>query len=250
MFLALLVIFLTVYFQWQMAVAALVALVHDIVITAGIYALVGFEVTPATVIGLLTILGYSLYDTVVVFDKVKENTSGVTGQSRYTYSELANLALNQTLIRSINTSIVALLPVAAILFVGAGPARCRDIEGPGARAVHRHRGGHLLVDLRRDAGVVPDQGARARDEGALARGSRSAVPPAGRFGDEWPRRPGRRNPGPESAPPPARWRPRWIVRTGRTGSPQRARAAQATDPVEAASLTRASTPTVAAVGQL
>jgi len=118
-FLGLLAIFLTVYFQWQMAVAALVALLHDIVITTGIYALVGFEVTPATVIGLLTILGYSLYDTVVVFDKVKENTRGVTGQSRYTYSELANLALNQTIIRSINTSIVALLPVASILFVGA-----------------------------------------------------------------------------------------------------------------------------------
>ena len=119
-FLAAVVIFLSIYFQWQMAVAALVALAHDILITAGIYALVGFEVTPATVIGLLTILGYSLYDTVVVFDKVKENTKGVTGQSRYTYGELANLALNQTLIRSINTSIVALLPVGAILFVGAG----------------------------------------------------------------------------------------------------------------------------------
>ncbi|HRY08509.1 MAG: protein translocase subunit SecF [Actinobacteria bacterium] len=118
-FLSLLAVFLTVYFQWKMAVAALVALAHDIVITAGIYALVGFEVTPATVIGLLTILGFSLYDTVVVFDKVRENTKGITGQSRYTYSELANLALNQTIIRSINTSIVALLPVASILFVGA-----------------------------------------------------------------------------------------------------------------------------------
>lgn len=119
-YLGALVIFLSIYFQWKMAAAAMVALFHDIVITAGIYALVGFEVTPATVIGLLTILGYSLYDTVVVFDKVKENTTGITGQSRYTFSELANLALNQTLVRSINTSIVALLPVAAILFVGAG----------------------------------------------------------------------------------------------------------------------------------
>lgn len=119
-FLGLLVIFLTIYFQWQMAIAALVALFHDVIITMGIYALVGFEVTPATIIGLLTILGYSLYDTVVVFDKVRENTLGVTGQSRYTFSELANLALNQTIIRSINTSVVALLPVASILFVGAG----------------------------------------------------------------------------------------------------------------------------------
>ena len=103
-----------------MALAAMVALVHDVVITVGIYALVGFEVTPATIIGVLTILGFSLYDTVVVFDKVKENTRGILGQSRMTYSEAANLALNQTFIRSVNTSIVALLPVAAILFVGVG----------------------------------------------------------------------------------------------------------------------------------
>ncbi|MEI8082297.1 MAG: protein translocase subunit SecF [Actinomycetes bacterium] len=113
-------IFLSIYFEWRMAVAALVALVHDLVITIGIYALVGFEVTPATVIGILTILGFSLYDTVVVFDKVKENTKGILGQSRMTYSEAANLAVNQTIVRSINTSIVALLPVASILFVGAG----------------------------------------------------------------------------------------------------------------------------------
>ena len=101
-----------------MALAAMIALLHDLVITAGIYSLVGFEVTPATVIGFLTILGYSLYDTVVVFDKVRENTAGLAGGSRMTYSEAANLAVNQTLVRSINTSIIALLPVAAILFVG------------------------------------------------------------------------------------------------------------------------------------
>ncbi len=119
-FLALLSIFLAIYFDWRMAVAALVALVHDVVITIGVYSLLQFEVTPSTVIGVLTILGYSLYDTVVVFDKVKENTRGVLGQSRRTYSQSANLAVNQTLVRSINTSVVALLPVAAILFVGAG----------------------------------------------------------------------------------------------------------------------------------
>jgi len=119
-FLALLAIFLAIYFDWRMAIAALVALIHDIVITIGIYSLLHFEVTPATVIGVLTILGYSLYDTVVVFDKVKENTRGILGQSRQTYSDAANLAVNQTLVRSINTSIVALLPVGAILFVGAG----------------------------------------------------------------------------------------------------------------------------------
>ncbi|MEI6375131.1 MAG: protein translocase subunit SecF [Actinomycetes bacterium] len=117
-FLILVAIFLSVYFEWRMAVAALVALVHDVVITIGIYALTGFEVTPATVVGVLTILGYSLYDTVVVFDKVRENTRGIAGQSRVTYSEAANLALNQTLVRSINTTVVALLPVVSILIVG------------------------------------------------------------------------------------------------------------------------------------
>ncbi|MCB0916949.1 MAG: protein translocase subunit SecF [Actinobacteria bacterium] len=119
-FLILVSIFLAIYFELKMAIAALVALAHDLIITIGVYSLIGFEVTPATAIGVLTILGYSLYDTVVVFDKVKENTQRITGQSRLTYSEAANLAINQTVMRSINTSIVALLPVAAILFVGAG----------------------------------------------------------------------------------------------------------------------------------
>lgn len=119
-FLILVSIFLSIYFEWRMAVAALVALAHDLVITIGIYALTGLEVTPATVIGILTILGYSLYDTVVVFDKVKENTRGITAQSRLTYSDAANLAVNQTLVRSINTTLVALLPIVAIIVVGAG----------------------------------------------------------------------------------------------------------------------------------
>ena len=119
-FLVLVVVFLSAYFEWRLAIAALVALIHDLVITIGIYALTGFEVTPATVICVLTILGFSLYDTVVVFDKVKENTRAITSGNRATYSEAANLALNQTLVRSINTSIVALLPVTAILVVGVG----------------------------------------------------------------------------------------------------------------------------------
>ena len=118
-FLVLIVFYLSITFEWRMAVAALVALFHDVFITVGVYSLVGFEVTPATVIGVLTILGYSLYDTVVVFDKVKENVRGVQATSRMTYSEAANLAVNQTLVRSINTSIVGLLPVASLLFVGA-----------------------------------------------------------------------------------------------------------------------------------
>ena len=124
-FLVLIVLFLSFYFEWRMAIAAVLALLHDLVITAGIYALVGFTVTPATVIGVLTILGYSLYDTVVVFDKVRENTRGLAGTNRMTYSQAANLAVNQTLVRSINTSVIALLPVASILVVGtalgAGP---------------------------------------------------------------------------------------------------------------------------------
>jgi len=119
-FLLLVSLFLAVMFEWRMAAAALIALVHDVVITIGIYALTGFEVTPATVIGVLTILGFSLYDTVVVFDKVNENTKNIERQSRLSYSAAANLALNQTIVRSINTSIVALLPVGAILVIGAG----------------------------------------------------------------------------------------------------------------------------------
>jgi preprotein translocase subunit SecF len=119
-FLIVIVIYLSIAFEWKMAAAALVALAHDIVITVGVYALLGFQVSPASVIGLLTILGYSLYDTVVVFDKVRENTAGLLGSARATYSQAANQALNQTLVRSINTSVIALLPVAAILFIGAG----------------------------------------------------------------------------------------------------------------------------------
>jgi preprotein translocase subunit SecF len=118
-FLVLVVLLIWGYFrQWKMSVAAMVALAHDLVITVGIYALSGFEVSPATVTGVLTILGFSLYDTVVVFDKVRENTKNLRA-SHMTYSEAANLAVNQTLVRSINTSIVALIPVGAILYVGA-----------------------------------------------------------------------------------------------------------------------------------
>src|SRR5215469_1853770 len=116
-FMIVIVIYLSIAFELRMAIAAFVALLHDLVITTGIYALAGFQVSPATVIGLLTILGYSLYDTVVVFDKVRENTAGLLGGARTTYSQAANLALNQTLVRSINTSIIALLPVLGILVV-------------------------------------------------------------------------------------------------------------------------------------
>lgn len=119
-FMILVVIYLAIAFEWRMALAALVALIHDITITVGVYALVGFEVTVGTVIGLLTILGYSLYDTVVVFDSLKESSKDATKQTRWTYSEIANRSINATLVRSINTTAVALMPVGALLFIGGG----------------------------------------------------------------------------------------------------------------------------------
>jgi preprotein translocase subunit SecF len=119
-FLVLVAAYLWLRFERAMAIAAIGALAHDLILTAGIYSLSGFEVSPATIIGLLTILGFSLYDTVVVFDKVQENSRGLLGSTRYTYPEAANLAVNQTLMRSINTSVIALLPVGGLLFVGVG----------------------------------------------------------------------------------------------------------------------------------
>ena len=110
--------YLTFRFEWRMALAAIVAVVHDIIITVGVYAVTGFEVTPATVVAFLTILGFSLYDTVVVFDKVKDNQARLGTVRGDTYSLMVNRSLNQVLMRSINTSIVALLPVASLLFVG------------------------------------------------------------------------------------------------------------------------------------
>jgi preprotein translocase subunit SecF len=119
-FLIAVIIYLSVRFEWKMALAAIIALIHDLVITAGIYSLSGLQVSPSTVIALLTILGYSLYDTVVVFDKVRENTAGIAGGSKMTFTQAANLAVNQTLVRSINTSVIALLPVLGLLVIGAG----------------------------------------------------------------------------------------------------------------------------------
>ncbi|MEO7016370.1 MAG: protein translocase subunit SecF [Leifsonia sp.] len=131
-FLLLAFIAMALYFRtWKMSASAILSLFHDLIITAGIYALVGFEVSPATMIGFLTILGYSLYDTVVVFDKVRENTKEELSLSRRTFAESVNLAINQTLVRSINTAVVAVLPVASILFLGAfalGADTLRDIS--------------------------------------------------------------------------------------------------------------------------
>jgi preprotein translocase subunit SecF len=121
MFLVAVVIYLIFVFrEWRMAVAALASLAQNLALTVAVYALVGFEVSPSTVIGFLTILGFALYDVVVVFDKVRENTQGITGNPNRTYGEAANLAVNQTLMRSINTAVVALLPVGGLLFIGAG----------------------------------------------------------------------------------------------------------------------------------
>src|SRR5690606_6116714 len=120
-FVVLAAIFMAIYFRtWKMSFAALVKLLHDLVITVGIYGVFGFEITPAAVIGFLTILGYSLYDTVIVFDKVRENTAEDSGSTVRTFAESVNLGVNQTLVRSINTGVIAILPVAAILWIGAG----------------------------------------------------------------------------------------------------------------------------------
>lgn len=131
-FLLLAGVLMAIYFRtWKMSLAAILSLVHDLIVTAGVYGATGLEVTPAAMIGFLTILGYSLYDTVVVFDKIRENTAGYTEQRRRTFGELVNLAVNQTLIRSINTTVVALLPVGSILFIGAyllGAGTLRDIS--------------------------------------------------------------------------------------------------------------------------
>ncbi|MGN6160969.1 MAG: protein translocase subunit SecF [Marmoricola sp.] len=170
-FLVAVVAFIWLYFrQWKMSVAAIAALAHDIVITVGVYALSGFEVTPATVTGLLTILGFSLYDTVVVFDKIRENTKNLS-RSKRTYAELANLAVNQTLVRSINTSIVALLPVLSILItsiIALGDGDLKDLSL--ALFVGMAAGTYssifiatpLLVELKAKEKAITDQERRAK----------------------------------------------------------------------------------------
>jgi preprotein translocase subunit SecF len=171
-FLLLVSLLMALYFRTlKMSFAALVALVHDVVITLGIYALVGFEITPAAVIGFLTILGYSLYDTVVVFDKVRENTLDVEFSETTTFASQVNLAINQTLVRSVNTSVVAVLPVASILFIGAavlGAGTLRDIAlalfiGIIAGTYSSvFIAGPLYVDLRSREGKFKDKTAAAK----------------------------------------------------------------------------------------
>lgn len=119
-FFGLIALYISLRFEWKMALAAIIAVLHDILVTVGVYSLSGFEVTPATVIAFLTILGFSLYDTIVVFDKVEENVEGVGGTGKFSYTDIVNLSMNQVLMRSINTSLVAILPVLSMLVLGAG----------------------------------------------------------------------------------------------------------------------------------
>ncbi len=184
-FIILVMLLIWAYFrEWKMSVAAVVALAHDLVITIGVYALSGFEVTPATVTGLLTILGFSLYDTVVVFDKVRENTKNLRTK-KTTYAVEANLAVNQTLVRSLNTSIVALLPVGAILYVGVntlGSGALKDLAlalfvGMAAGAYSSiFIASPLLVQLKSREASVTDAERRAKARARREADRYSSVP--------------------------------------------------------------------------
>ena len=127
-FFILLAIYLSIRFEFKMAASAIVAVIHDIIFTVGVYALFHFPVTPATITAFLTILGFSLYDTVVVFDKVRENQRTLTATGRSTYGEMVNRSLNQVLMRSLSTSLVALLPVLSLLIVGSGVFGATSLE--------------------------------------------------------------------------------------------------------------------------
>src|SRR4051794_18395187 len=182
-FLIAVIVFISIRFEPKMAIAAIISLFHDLVITAGVYSLVGFEVTPSTVIALLTILGFSLYDTVVVFDKVREDTAGITSSSKRTYAQAVNAAVNETLMRSINTSLIALLPVASLLFVGAGLLGAGTLKDLAlAQLIGLASGAYssifiaapLLVDLKEREPAIQQLNARvARSEQAAA--TRKAV---------------------------------------------------------------------------
>jgi preprotein translocase subunit SecF len=204
-FLLVVTVYVSLRMEFKMAVAALVALLHDLVITAGIYALARFEVSPATVIAVLTIMGYSLYDTVVVFEKVRENTGVLTSMSRTTYSDATNLAVNQTIMRSINTSLASLLPILGLLLVGAfllGAETLKDLGlalfvgvaagtyssifiAPPIVAVWKEREpryAQLRARVERLAaqGVTGERPERAGRAAAAGRGARTAAPEAGR----------------------------------------------------------------------
>ena len=194
-FLIAVIIYISLRFEPKMAAAAIIALLHDLFITAGIYSLVGFEVTPATVIAVLTILGFSLYDTVVVFDKVRENTEGLEAAAKQTYTQATNNAVNQTLMRSINTSLIALLPVASLLFIGAGALGAETLKDLAlAQLVGLAAGAYssifiaapLLVDLKEREPRMKALAAKvARSQAAVsareARSGRTSGPTSGRL---------------------------------------------------------------------
>ena len=124
-------IYISIRFEPKMALAAFIAMIHDVLVAIGIYSIFNFQVTPDTVVAILTILGYSLYDTVVVFDRVRDNMKGIGSSGRLTYPQLINLSMNQTLARSINTSMVAIIPVLAILLIGAGLLGAQTLQSYG-----------------------------------------------------------------------------------------------------------------------
>lgn len=177
-FLAAVILYISLRFELKMAIASIAALFHDITVTAGIYALVGFEVTPSTVIAFLTILGYSLYDNVVVFDKVRENTAGLIGSNRMTYADAANLSINQTIMRSVNTTLTSLLPVGSLLFVGVfllGAGSLKDLSlslfvGMAAGAYSSvFFATPLLVDMKEREPEMQALAGRVRSRGPAAR---------------------------------------------------------------------------------
>ena len=196
-FLVLVTIYITVRYERYMAMSALATMVFDLVDTAGVYSLVGFEVTPATVIGLLTILGFSLYDTVIVFDKVEENTHGFEHTTRRTFAEQANLAINQTFMRSINTSLISVLPIIALMVIAVwllGVGTLKDLALVQLVGVIV---GTLLVDLLRHP---------AAGDAARTHRSRPHAHPAGAATGASPPRPSRRWRTPSrTRSPPRRW---------------------------------------------
>ena len=172
-FLVLVRVYIGFRYERDMAIAALAALFFDLTVTAGVYSIVGFEVTPATVIGMLTILGFSLYDSVVVFDKVEENTRGVLALNKRTYAEQANLAINQTLMRSINTTFIGILPVLGLMVVACG-CSARDAEGPRVGAAGRHDRRRLLVAAAGHPAAGRPQACATAASRSRPRGSRPA----------------------------------------------------------------------------
>ena len=152
-------VYISFRFEPKMALAAFIAMIHDVLVAIGIYSIFNFQVTPDTVVAILTILGYSLYDTVVVFDRVRDNTRGIGSSGRMTYPQLINLSMNQTLARSINTSMVAILPVLSVLVIGAQVLGAVDAAVLRARPLRRPALGCVLVHLHRLTRAVHDEGA-------------------------------------------------------------------------------------------